>query len=289
MYAMKKALIPALLGFVGFGAQAQILTQPADPNPNDSLVVIVDLSGLDQTKDHTQRLLTAAGNGEDMYIWTWNPYEFPAGHPKANGIGGAAWKNSNPVLKMTHMGGTVYKFSFTPTLKDWYETDAATCYNKDLSFLIKPLDGGGYGDPDIKSEDLTVKIDPPGITREPQYGFPLKPSQKDLFILTYENFRETKTTMQNLAPGDCWFFAECTADSVTYRIANSSFTVKNFPQLQMEYDGDGVFKSYFIPQDFFPIPVGATIKSMKFVIQRENFSTGNDRVTKDLLIEINCN
>ena len=94
--------------------------------------------------------------------------------------------------------------------------------------------------------------------------------------------------MQNLDPSDCWFFAECTADSVTYRIANSSFTVKNFPQLQMEYEGDGVFKAYFIPQDFFPIPAGAIITSMKFVIQRENFATGNDRVTKDLLIEIKC-
>jgi hypothetical protein len=284
---MKKLLFLSALAF-GTTAQAQIITQPAEPTPNDSLVITVDLSALDQSKDHTQRLLQAASNGEDMYIWTWKPYEFPAGHPKANGIGGAAWKNSNPVLRMTHMGGTVYKFVFTPTLKDWYETDAATVYNNDVHFLVKPLDGGGYGDPDIKSEDLSVKVDPPGITRDPQFGFPLKPSQKQLFVLTYDNTRETKPTMQNLAPDDCWFFAECVADSVTYRIANSSFAVKNFPQLQMAYEGSGIFKSYFIPERFFPIPPGAVITSMKFVIQRKNFSTGSDRVTKDLLIEIKC-
>lgn len=284
---MKQLLLLSALA-LGVTAQAQIITQPAEPTPNDSLVITVDLSALDQSKDHTQRLLQAASNGEDMYIWTWKPYEFPAGHPKANGIGGAAWKNSNPVLKMTHMGGTVYKFVFTPTLKDWYETDAATVYNNDVHFLVKPLDGGGYGDPDIKSEDLSVKVDPPGITRDPQFGFPLKPSQKQLFVLTYDNSKETKTTMQNLAPDDCWFFAECTADSVTYRIANSSFAVKNFPQLQMTYEGNGVFKSYFIPERFFPIPAGAQITSMKFVIQRRNFATGNDRVAKDLLIEIKC-
>jgi hypothetical protein len=56
----------------------------------------------------------------------------------------------------------------------------------------------------------------------------------------------------------------------------------------MAYEGSGIFKSYFIPERFFPIPPGAVITSMKFVIQRKNFSTGSDRVTKDLLIEIKC-
>ena len=31
---------------------------------------------------------------------------------------------------------------------------------------MKPKDGGGHGDPDVKSEDLVVPVDPPALPNE---------------------------------------------------------------------------------------------------------------------------
>ena len=97
-----------ILPFMGF---SQVSTLPAeDINPEDSLVILVDLSALDVSKDYVQNLIDDHNNGMDIFMWTWNPYEFPSGHPKENGTGGAPWKNSNEILKMTLVSGTTYSY-----------------------------------------------------------------------------------------------------------------------------------------------------------------------------------
>lgn len=276
-------------GLLALGVQAQVSTDPAEFGPMDQLKVIVDISLLDQSLAHVQELVAAADAGEDLYFWTWSPFEFPAGHPKANGIGGQAWKNSNDSLVMTKEGPNVYSFTFKPSIAEWYEVDAATVYANDIKFLIKPKDGGGYGDPDRKSPDLEVKVDPPAVDVPPVFAFPGTPYANDIVVINYENFREEKTSMQNLDASDCYVYAECTANGVVYKVENF-FQVGSNPKLQMDYLGDGKFRKIIIPQLFFDmVPAGDAITSMKFVVMRKVFSGGNDRVDDDLIIDLECN
>lgn len=274
--------------FLAVGLNAQVTTEPAEFTPNDELKVIVDISLLDQSLAHVQELVAAADAGEDLYIWTWSPAEHPAGHPLVNGLGAQAWKNSNDSLVMTKEAPNVYSFTFSPSIVDWYEVDAATAYANDLKFLVKPKDGGGYGDPDRKSPDLEVKIDPPSTVKPPVFAFPQKPAEDDVVVVTYENLREEKVSMQNLADDDCYVYAECVANGVTYNIA-SFFNVGNTPKLQMEAVAEGTFRKIIIPRLFFDnVPAGDTITSMKFVVMRKVFTSGQDRVDDDLLVNLEC-
>lgn len=283
---MKKiAILITLLATCQTGLFAQVTTVPAEEiNPEDSLKIIVDLSLLDQSLDHVQNLLSAQSNGEDMYIWTWNPYEFPAGHPKENGTGGSPWKNSNELLKMKHEGGMIYSYSMIPT--EFYEVDAATCYANDIDFLVKAKDGGGYGDPDYKSEDLHVAIDPPVTEKKPVYCFPSELKQTDIFTLYYDNTREQKQSMQDLAPDDCYAYVECTlTDGTVLKIANF-FLVGDEPKLQLENYTPGKFRLPMVPADFFELTAGQVIESMKFVVMRKVYIDANDRVDEDFSITL---
>lgn len=164
-----KKLTPVFMSLmISVSAMAQqiVTTIPTFVDPQDSLVIIVDLNQMDSSSTHVQNLKADAQAGMDIFIWTWNPKEHQAGHPYVNGLGSQAWKNSNDSLKMTPLGNMQYKYVFKPTLMDWYDVTATQAYTNDLSFLVKPKDGGGYGDPDRKSDDITVAIDPPGLNAD---------------------------------------------------------------------------------------------------------------------------
>ena len=139
---------------------AQVVTSdPSDyTNPTQSVKIIVDLNQLDQTIEHVQLLIADADSSKDLFIWTWKPFEHPAGHPFANGIGAQPWKNSNDTLKMTKESDRIYSFTMIPT--EFYGVDEITVFTEDIHFLVKPKDGGGYGDPDRKSTDLVFEINP---------------------------------------------------------------------------------------------------------------------------------
>ena len=68
-----------------------------------------------------------------------------------------------------------------------------------FTFLFKAKDGGGYGDPDVKTDDQSIAIDPPATDRNAFYHFPAKVMADDVLTLRYENWREEKSSMQNLA------------------------------------------------------------------------------------------
>ncbi len=162
---MKKTITAFLttIGMLGVHAQQVVTTIPTFIDPSDSVVIIVDLNQMDSSLAHVQNLKDDAKAGLDVYVWTWRPREHQTGHPRVNGLGAQAWKNSNDALKMTKVGSMLYRFTFGPTLIDWYATDTATAYNQGLAFLVKPKDGGGYGDPDRKSEDIVIPIPRPGL------------------------------------------------------------------------------------------------------------------------------
>lgn len=273
---------------LGVAAQAQVTTDPPEyEDPEAEVKIIVDLTQLDASLDHTQNLLDAAANGLDMYIWTWSPAEHPANHPLTNGTGSQPWKNSNDSLIMTKEAENVYSWTIIPT--EFYEVDAQTVFENDIKFLVKPKDGGGYGDPDIKSEDLTVLVDPPTTERNPAFLFPGSFEDDDLVMLYYDNKLEENAGMQNLADDDVWFFAEATlSDSTTRKIASNAFSVPNFPQLQMNAAGDGVFKNFFVPRDFFSVPNDKEITKIVIYIQRRVFTGGSSRITYDIVAELGC-
>lgn len=287
MSDFKKIIFGFCLLIGGF-ATAQVTTEPAeDIDPEQPLKIIVDISKFDASQESVQNLQADAAAGLDLYIWTWSPYEFPAGHAKTNGIGSQAWKNSNELLKMTKEAENIYSYTLTPTV--FYEVDAATVYDKDIMFLVKPKDGGGYGDPDRKSGDLTVAVDPPKLERDAGYAFPSAGLADDIFTIIYENDREEKTEMQNLDPNDCYVYAQATlSDSTVVKIAPNFFSVSGYPELKMEYIGDKTFRKFIYPNDFFAVPQGISVTEMVFVIMRGTYLSSKDRVDNDIPIKLGC-
>jgi len=273
---------------IGPALSAQVSTDPPEyQDPTTELKIIVDLSKLDASLDHTQNLLDPAAAGEDMYIWTWSPAEHPAGHPLVNGVGTAPWKESNDTLRMTKEAENIYSYTMTPT--EFYEVDAQTVFANDIKFLVKPKDGGGYGDPDIKSEDLTILVDPPVTTRNPAFLFPGSFKDDDLVMLYYDNKLEEVEGMQNLATDDVWFFAEATlSDSSVVKIANNAFTVGNYPELQMTSYGDGVYKTYMVPRKFFSVAEGKTVTKITIYVMRRVFTGAGSRTSYDIIAELSC-
>ena len=165
-----------------------------------------------------------------------------------------------------------------------------TVYIEDIHFRVKPKDGGGYGDPDIKSDDLMVAIDPPKLDRDPSYAFPEVGQEDDVFTIYYENYRETKTSMQNLGKDEVYVFAQATlSDSTTIEIEPSFFTVGSNPQLKMEYvDALDSFRKFIYPREFFTIPAGKSITQMRFIVMKQQYSSSADRADNDVIMELGC-
>lgn len=287
---MKKiAKYIAVLGLFigGSNLQAQVTSIPVDNiQPDDSVKIIVDLAQLDQSVDHNQLLVAAATAGDDMYIWTWKPAEHPAGHPLVNGTGGAPWKSSNEALKMTHEGGLVYSYTMVPT--EWYEVDVATVYKEDIWFLVKPKDGGGYGDPDIKSDDLILAIDPAYVVRDPVWAFPAIITENDVVTIIYENDRETKPAMVSAAETNFYVYLEFW--TVNDDLALSGKTVSPWAlvgsnaNLNMTHMGDRLFELSFVPKDLF----GQTdeIAQFRAVVKLGDNSTASGRSDVELIVDL---
>lgn len=285
-----KRIFASITGLLAFlGASAQVSSVPTENiNPADTVKIIVSLDELDITQDYVQNLIADADNGLDLYIWTWKPYEHPAGDSLVNGLGGAPWKNSNPALVMTKESNHIYSYTMVPTI--WYGVDAATVYKEDIHFLVKPKDGGGYGDPDRKSGDLVLKIDPPATDRDPVYQFPSKVGQDDILTIVYDNWRETKPSMQNLDADSAYIHAECKLISGSViKIPSNYFNDPALtPQAKMTLVDDGTFEWQIIPEIYFNLQAGDEIDEIKIVVRKPVYSGGKERVEDDLIVTIKC-
>ena len=271
----------------GITASAQITTIPDENiDPSDSLEIIFDPAGLDLAVAPQDALKQAIDAGEDVFIWTWKPASHPDGHPYVNGTGSAPWKNSNDAMKMTKNANGTFSWKIVPTL--FYEVDATTVYAEDIHFLVKAKDGGGYGDPDVKSDDLKIAIDPPATDRNPFYHFPAKVMTDDVLTLRYENWREDKASMQNLDPSECYLYSKVYYLDGTFSEIENAFNVGSNLALQMEFLGDGNFEKVIIPSQFFNIPVNKTIDFCEFIVMKKIFASGADRVTQAVEAQIEC-
>jgi hypothetical protein len=294
---MKKTILTWILA--GFSAvslgQAVTVANPGDMDPTKEITIIVDLT---QTSNEWG-IVEAAASGEDMYIWTWQPAEHPVGHPRVNGIGATAWKNSNEALKMTKVSEGVYSYTMVPT--EFYEVEAKEVYDKDIHFLVKPKDGGGYGDPDIKTEDLLLEFELPKgastiFTSIPNPFGPdldsLKIGMDDIFSLKYDNNEDTKPSLEGVQ--EMYIYPEITGtDSVVYTVAPNAKQVGNYPSLKMTNRGDGTFQFSHIMSNYialFQLPPGVEPRSMTVLCVRPNLKNTNDIVDDDLAVTfIWCN
>ncbi len=287
---MKKIIALLALTLGGMSMTAQVTTEPAENiNPEDTLKITIDISQLDMGLDHNVLLMDAVDAGEDMYIWTWSPVEHPEGHPYVNGVGSQAWKNSNDTLRLTHEGGYVYSWTIVPTV--WYETSAADVYAKDISFLIKPKDGGGYGDPDIKSNDITVAVDPPTTLKDPVYMFPTFAASTDVVSVMYDNNRETKETMKDLQEGNVFVHLEYWKQGEDLALPGNQYAlwtqVANTPELAMDEVEPGIFQFGFVPDQFLNQGgTNDTIIFIKAIVKRGDLNTAAGRNDKTQEIDL---
>ena len=159
-----------------------------EPDPTiatEKITIYVDLARLDMTKEYHQLLVANPG---PMYIWTWKPFEFPIGSPKVNGTGEKPWKNSNDLLKMTpapDKGPKVWMYEMIPT--EFYELTASQVYAAGIALLVKPKDGGGYGEPDIKTDDIIIPVNPPKTDKGALYCFPSVLLENEIASIVYDN------------------------------------------------------------------------------------------------------
>jgi hypothetical protein len=284
---MKKHLLFLMLLIVcGTKINAQVVTSdPSDyTNPTQSVKIIVDLNQLDQTIEHVQLLIADADSSRDLFIWTWKPFEHPAGHPFANGIGSQPWKNSNDTLKMTKESDRIYSFTMIPT--DFYGVDAAAVFTEDIHFLVKPKDGGGYGDPDRKSTDLVFEINPPSIEKEVVYSFPSNALQDDFIRIVYDNYRDTLAAMQNIVAGECYVHLKAVLTDGSVVQPSPYFSAGDNPDLEMKDLGTGTFEKTIIPEIFFGLQDGQKIDRLIAVVFKK--APIYIRVEKDLVVDMSC-
>lgn len=289
---MKKIIVSIVILFFAGVASAQ--TAWIEPDPTDvtkSVKLYIDLSKLDQSLEHVQLLMANPG---PFYIWTWSPFEHPAGSPKVNGEGERPWQNSNEILKMTKddaKGPHVYYYEMIPT--EFYEVPAGDVYTKGINFLVKPKNGGGYGDPDIKSTDITLVVNPPKLDKGTLYTFPSTILQDQLLSIIYDNSIEKKASMQNLADGDALLYikatVEDTATAVTSTIEPTKFLqLQNNPKLKLKKDASGKFKLYLIPNQFLNIPTGSVLKEIELTIRKRTWAGGADQIDERVKYKGGC-
>ena len=271
--------------------QAITVEDPNNMDPASEIKIIVDLT---QTSNDWGIVELAAG-GEDMYIWTWKPAEHPSGHPLANGIGATAWKNSNEALKMTMEAPGIYSYTMTPT--EFYEVSPKEVYDNDIHLLVKPLDGGGYGEDDRKTEDLVLEFELPAGPSKILFAFPsptgpeldtVKLANDDVFSIVYDVKVEEKESMQDAT--DVYVYPIATgSDSVEYKIAVNAKKVADFSSLQMKAKGDGVFQwSHFVSNlpALFSMPTGVTVSKLKIVAVKPNLVNSNDATDEEVDINL---
>jgi hypothetical protein len=267
-----------------------------DPDPTIAtakITIYVDLSKLDMSKDNNQRVANDPG---PMYLWTWKPYEFAAGSPKANGTGEKAWKNSNELLKMTPVpdkGPKVWKYEMIPT--EFYELTASQVYASGLAFLVKPKDGGGYGDPDIKTDDITIPVNPPKTSKGAVYNFPSILLQDEITTIVYDNAAEKKATMQKLDAGtELYVYLKATAkDTATGVITtyqpSSFFQVPTNPALRMQNISATEWRLYIIPRTFFGIPANLIPQDVEVLVRKKDWISDDDTSGDKPKVKFGCN
>ncbi len=284
----KKSIIIITLLLVN-GLNAQVAwVEPKKPDVTKPIRIYCDIN---KATAATADAMKANTDGP-YYIWTWKPVEARA-DSLVNGTGDKPWKNSNENLKMTKddtKGVNVWYYEMIPT--EFYGVDPTVVYSQGISLLVKPKDGGGYGDPDVKTEDLSITIDPPSVDRGILYSLPKTIFSDQITTLIYDNPNEPKTTMQNLIDGDVFMHIIATAqDSLGTKVTiepNKFFKVTDNPKLKMKKMSDGKFKLTMIPDRFLIIPSGFRLIDLEITVRKKNYVSNADQTDKKVKLMLGC-
>jgi hypothetical protein len=278
---MKKLFITLFTLLVAVGTQAQLAWIEPDPTiATQEITIYVDLNKLDLSLEHNQLLINNPG---PMYLWTWKPFEHPTGTPKANGTGDQPWKSSNELLKMTlapEKGEKVWKYTMIPT--EFYEVTATQVYASGIALIVKPKDGGGYGDPDIKTNDIILPVVPPKTDKGAVYPFPSVSLEKEITTIVYDNNAEKKVTMQNLSDAtELYVYLKATAKDTSTGILttyqpSSFFQVTSNPNLKLISKGNGQWHLYMLPQKFFGNPPTQVITEVEVRVRKKDWISDDD-------------
>jgi hypothetical protein len=285
---MKKLVYSILLAFISSAVMGQAAwIEPENPDVTQPVRLYVDL---DKTTNTSCKDLPGP-----FYIWTWSPKEFALGTPKGNGTGDKPWKSSNDILVMKKdesKGPKVWYYEMTPT--EFYEVEATEVYSKGINFLVKPKDGGGYGDPDLKTEDLKITITPPKLTRGYIYQVPAIVLPNEITTLYYDNPADTNIGMKDLASGDAYLWIKVSGTDTATGLAvvyqpSTFFESGSNPKLEMTKDETtGRFYLTILPSMFFGFSPTFVPKEIECTVRRKNYSSSADRTTDQPKIKFGC-
>lgn len=269
-----------------FGQAAWV--EPKKPDVTKPIRIYCDIN---KATDAASEAMKSNPDGP-YYIWTWKPVDARV-DSLLNGTGDKPWKNSNERLKMTKdesLGPNVWYYEMIPT--EFYGVEASVVYAQGISFLVKPKDGGGFGDPDVKTEDFNLTIDPPSVDRGILYSLPRTMFGDQITTLVYDNPNEPKVSMKNLGDGDVYIHMVATAkDSSGASITiepNKFFRVTDNPKLQMKRLADGRFKLTMIPNRFLSVPNGYTLFDIEITVRKKNYSSVADQTDKKTKLLFGC-
>jgi hypothetical protein len=265
---MNKVLTLILFGFLYganlFGQAAWFEPEPA-ADVTSEIKLYVDVSSPDCG---CPNLLNAS---EPLYLWTWVPGDPPGGN--------GAWDASNTNLVWEQEGPNLYSFPMIPT--DFYGVDAPTVYADGISFLIKKFNGADTdGTGENKSVDFHVDILPVGCVNT-LCAFPEVFREDDYLSIIYNNKKETNGALQDLQPGNCYMYPVAIAGGVNYPyldVSVASDEIVNYPELEMKYEGNGIFYTTILSDDFFrvfsanPVPEGVPIEKIKINFRKAVFA-----------------
>jgi len=285
-----KRILTLIIGFSLISAkvfgQANWI-EPENPDVTKKIRIYVDL-----TKTTNRSCSDSTG---PFYIWTWLPKEHPVGHPLRNGFGEKEWQNSNEALKMTNdaaKGPLVWYYEMVPT--EFYEVPAADVYKKGISLLVKTKNGGGYGAPDVKTEDLNFTIEPPKTDRGAIYSAPSSMALNEVANIIYDNNFELNDSMTNVSNDDlyAWVSASIkdTATSVTRTFAPSSFfNVASNPDLKLVKVDAKKYRLSFIPSKLFNVTSNKeVITQIEVTVRRGNYTGPNDKSEAQPKLKFAC-
>ncbi len=285
-----KRILTLIIGFSLISAkvfgQANWI-EPENPDVTKKIRIYVDL-----TKTTNRSCADSTG---PFYIWTWLPKEHPVGHPLRNGFGEKEWQNSNDALKMTNdaaKGPLVWYYEMVPT--EFYEVPAADVYKKGISLLVKTKNGGGYGAPDVKTEDLNFTIEPPKTDRGAIYSAPSSMALNEVANIIYDNNFELNDSMTNVSNDDlyAWVSASIkdTVTSITRTFAPSSFfNVASNPDLKLIKVDAKKYRLSFIPSKLFNVTSSKeVITQIEVTVRRGNYAGPNDKSEAQPKLKFAC-
>jgi hypothetical protein len=233
---MKRIIVSLGLLILAFtlDVNAQIVSsQPALFTAEDQVKIIIDVRG------------TNVEGIEPLYIWTWGPSD-PV-------VGNGQWGSSNEALRLTKEANNVWSITMVPV--EFYGRspgEFAAAGNR-IQFLVKAKDGSG--NPERKTNDLSINVEPLIFTPRLNRNFPGKVTTRDVVTLFLDQAQAEDPNLK-FVTGD--FSVTVTPFNAQGQALGNAIT------LDCTLQGSGVHYRSLIPNLLFPNAAQATSLRYQF-------------------------